>query len=82
MSVIRDERYKHVFFPSLPSLLFDMVNDPTERTNLATDPAYAAIEREYLAKQLSLRILHADRRTSTTVLGRNGMTRYQGHRRS
>ena len=82
MSVIRDHRYKHVFFPSLPSLLFDIVNDPTERTNLATDPAYAAIEREYLAKQLTLRILHADRRTSTTVLGRNGMTRYQGARRS
>ena len=82
MSVIRDHRYKHVFFPSLPSLLFDMVNDPKERKNLATDPAYAALEREYLAKQLTLRILHADRRTSTTVLGRKGMTRYRGARRS
>ena len=59
-----------------------MVNDPGERHNLATDPAFAAIEREYLAKQLTLRILHADRRTSTTVLRRSGMVRYQGARRS
>jgi arylsulfatase A-like enzyme len=82
LSVIRDERYKHVFFPSLPSLLFDMVNDPGERHNLGSDPAFSAVEREYLAKQLTLRILHADRRTSTTVLGRDGMVRYQGYRRS
>ena len=82
LSVIRDERYKHVFFPSLPSLLFDMVNDPGERRNLGSDPAFSAVEREYLAKQLTLRILHADRRTSTTVLGRDGMVRYQGYRRS
>jgi hypothetical protein len=59
-----------------------MVNDPGERRNLAADPAFAAIEREYLAKQLTLRILHADRRTSTTVLGRDGMVRYQNYRRS
>ena len=71
-----------MFFPSLPPLLFDMLNDPGERHNLAADPTFAAIERDYLDRQLTLRILHADRRTSTTVLRRSGMVRYNGARRS
>lgn len=72
MSVIRDDQFKHVFFPALDPILIDLKNDPEELTNLAKDPKFSKIEREYIAEQLRLRILHADRRTSTTVLRSDG----------
>ena len=81
MSVIRDERFKHVFFPNLPSILIDLEEDPGELRNVAGEPRYAAIERDYLAEQLRLRILHADRRLSTTLLRPSGMTSLSGPRR-
>ncbi len=40
--MIRDPRYKLVFFPEGPVVqLFDMVDDPLEQRNLADDPAHA-----------------------------------------
>lgn len=81
MSVIRDDHFKHVFFPALEPLLFGLKNDPDEMVNLARDPGYARIEREYLAEQLRLRILHADRRTVTTLVTAQGVLRRRDVRR-
>ena len=61
MTVYRDAAYKHVHFPGLPPLLFDMANDPYELTNLAADPINARIERDYLNRQLCKRLRHDDR---------------------
>lgn len=61
MTVYRDAAFKHVHFPGLPPLLFDMANDPEERVNLAADPANMPIERDYLNRQLSKRLRHDDR---------------------
>jgi len=44
---IRGERWKYVEFPTLPPLLFDMMNDPGEGTDLAGDPSCSAIIGEY-----------------------------------
>ena len=42
-AVIRGERWKYVQFGSdtLPPILFDMLADPGESTNLAADPKYS-----------------------------------------
>lgn len=60
---VRGERWKYVEFPTLPPLLFDMVNDPGEGTDLAGDPSFSDIISEYsdrlqdLAEQLPRRDL-------------------------
>ena len=61
MTVYRDAAFKHVHFPGLPPLLFDMANDPRERIDLSADPANAPIERDYLNRQLRKRLRHDDR---------------------
>ena len=81
MSVIRDKNFKHVFFPAPDSILIDVRNDPDDMNNLGKEPKYASIEREYLAEQLRLRILHADRRMSTTVINSAGLVKRIDERR-
>ena len=39
--MIRTREWKYVEFPEFPPVLFDMVNDPDETTNLANSKAYA-----------------------------------------
>lgn len=39
--MIRQGPYKFIYSPDDPALLFDLVADPHERVNLATDPAHA-----------------------------------------
>ncbi|MEO1248699.1 MAG: sulfatase-like hydrolase/transferase [Pseudomonadota bacterium] len=68
MSVYRDERYKHVAMPGLPSLLFDMQADPHEFRNLAAEGDCADIERAYMDRQLRHRIRHVDRVLAPTHL--------------
>ena len=81
MSVIRDKNFKHVFFPAQDPILIDVRNDPDELNNLGNEPKYAGVEREYLAEQLRLRILHADRRMSTTVINSAGLVKRIDERR-
>ena len=57
-TIIRGERYKYVHFVALPSLLFDLQEDPDEFNNLADDPAYRHIVVEYAEKLLSWRVEH------------------------
>jgi arylsulfatase A-like enzyme len=37
--MVRDERYKYIYYQGFPSELFDMIDDPDETTNLINDPA-------------------------------------------
>jgi arylsulfatase A-like enzyme len=60
-SVIRDRQYKYVHFAALPPILYDIVRDPEEKNNLATDAAYAGIVAEYAQKMLSWRMTYAER---------------------
>ncbi|SMD10360.1 MULTISPECIES: sulfatase-like hydrolase/transferase [Primorskyibacter] len=61
MTVIRDKRFKHAFFPGSDPVLIDLESDQHELRNIASDPEYAAVERRYLARQMRNRIRHSDR---------------------
>ena len=41
--MLRDTRHKYVRFVDCPPQLFDMLADPDETTDLATDPASAPV---------------------------------------
>lgn len=41
--MIRDERYKYVYYIGYPPQLFDLQNDPNELRDLASDPSYADV---------------------------------------
>jgi arylsulfatase A-like enzyme len=61
LSVLQDDEYKYVHFTALPPLLFDLKRDPHQFRNVADDPAYVGVARDYARKALSWRMLHADR---------------------
>lgn len=61
LNVVRDHRFKLVHFTGLPPLLFDLVQDPGETTNLAGDPSWQPVLLELTQRLLSLRMRHADR---------------------
>ena len=73
MTVLRDERFKYVHFPSLPPLLFDRKADPNETKNLAADPAYLGVGAEYASRLLSHRMRHADRTLTHLQVGPGGV---------
>ncbi len=60
LNVIRGDRYKYVHFAGLPPLLFDLLEDPHEMRNRATDPAYLPIVLDYAQRMLSWRMRHDD----------------------
>ena len=61
LCVVQDARYKYVHFAALPPLFFDLTADPQQLHDLAADPAYAALVRDYAQRALSWRLIHADR---------------------
>ena len=61
LCVLQDQHYKYVHFAALPPLFFDLTRDPHCFENLAEDPAYAALVRDYAQKALSKRMRHAER---------------------
>jgi arylsulfatase A-like enzyme len=73
--VIQDAKWKYVHFTTLPPLLFDLERDPGQFTNLAEDPAHAAIAKEYAQKALSWRMFHADRTLTHYRASPNGLER-------
>ena len=81
MTVIRGERYKYVHFTALPSLFFDLEEDPAELRNLADDPSYQGLILEYAQKMLSWRMTHEDRVLTNTVLTAAGPVERDGPRR-
>ena len=80
-SLIRDKRYKYVHFTGLPSLFFDLENDPLEFHNLAGDPAHHRLVLEYAQKMLSWRMNHDERTLANTRLGPQGMVEHRPPRR-
>lgn len=64
LDVIRDDRFKYVHFGALEPALFDLERDPDQFTNVAADPAYAAVRADYAGRLLSWRMRH-DERTLT-----------------
>ena len=73
LSVIRTNKWKYVHFPSMPSLLFNMEEDPYEVNNLSELPKYQSIKNELLSKLLSHRMLHQERQLSNTMLSSKGV---------
>jgi len=73
LAVIRDERYKYVHFAALPALFFDLVRDPDELSDRASDPAYRPLVLEFAQKLLSWRMRHEERTLSHLHLGPGGI---------
>ncbi len=72
LSVLRDRRYKYVHFGALPPLFFDLERDPDEFEDLAGNPDYRDRVLEYAQKMLSLKMNHAERGLTETMLGEGG----------
>ena len=75
VNVIRGEHYKYVHFTTLPSLFFDLRDDPGEFCNRATDPDYQGLVLEYMGKMLSWRMEHDDPGLTDMHLTENGVVR-------
>ena len=72
LAVVRDERFKYVHCAGLPPLLFDLVKDPAELSNVAEDGAYTATRLAYAEKLLSMRAEHLDQTLAYTELTERG----------
>ena len=81
--MIRNNEWKYVHFPSFPSLLYNLKNDPYENDNLALDTKYDSIKAEMIGKLLAHRMLHAERQMANTKLTSTGPQTSHGppHRR-
>ena len=53
-------------------MLYNLINDPYEKVNLATDPKYDNIKAEMLSKLLSHRIRHSERQMTNMKLTPEG----------
>ena len=71
--MIRTKKWKYVHFPSLPPLLFDILDDPYETNNLANKKNYLEIQNNLLSNLLSHRMIHQERQLSNSMLSKNGM---------
>lgn len=60
LAAVRDRFGKYVHFPGLPPLFFDLVEDPSERTDRARDPAVQHRINEYRGRLLDWRMTNAD----------------------
>jgi arylsulfatase A-like enzyme len=61
LCVVQDTDWKYVHFTALPPLLFDLERDPHQFRNLAEEPAYAGVVKDYAQTALSRRMRHAER---------------------
>ena len=69
-AILREERWKFVHFNGgVPPMLFDLVADPDETTNLAGDSAHAGEVSHLMAKMLDRRMARADRRLTGYAIG-------------
>lgn len=78
--VIRDHRYKYVYFAAQPALLFDMQKDPGELNNLANNPEYTTIVLKYNQQLLTHKMLNQDRVLVNQLLTKHGVCSYEGAR--
>ena len=75
---IRNDKWKYVHFPNLPSLLFDLDNDPMEMNNLAEDKNFIDIKMKLLSDLMSHRLRHQDRQLSSLQISKDGVARVHG----
>jgi arylsulfatase A-like enzyme len=80
LNVIRDRRFKYVHFTGLPPLLYDLVRDPGELTDVAAELACLPVVAEYAQKLLSHRMLHAERTLANAALTPTGVKYHRGAR--
>jgi len=74
LAILREERLKYVHMNGgLPSLLFDMIDDPFETRNLTSDPAYAPDLLRLARRMLDHRMTHAHHRLSRLKLTDRGV---------
>jgi len=74
LSVVRTERWKYVHFGGgLPPVLFDLVEDPDETVNLASDPARAPARLELAERLLAWRAEHLDQSLALLELTDEGV---------
>ena len=74
LAILREERWKYVHVNGgLPPLLFDMIDDPEEKRNLAEDPAFAPELLRLARRMLDHRMTHADHRLSRLKLTERGV---------
>ena len=73
LSVIRNNKWKYVHFPSLPCLLFDLDKDPQEINDLSNLREFQDIKNELVSKLLSHRMIHQERQLSNTKLSSSGV---------
>ena len=73
LSVIRNNKWKYVHFPSLPCLLFDLEKDPEEINDLSDLREFQDIKHELVSKLLSHRMIHQERQLSNTKLSSSGV---------
>ena len=60
LAILRGERWKYVHFAALPPLLFDLLNDPWEMSDLSKDPAHRDTILLMAQKMLSWRLKHQE----------------------
>ncbi|WP_260854812.1 sulfatase/phosphatase domain-containing protein [Mesorhizobium amorphae] len=72
-AVIRDDRFKYVHFAALPPLLFDLVEDPDETTNLAEWPDMTPTVLHYAQRMLDWRLTHAERTLTNMMITQAGV---------
>ncbi len=75
LAVLRTETHKYVHFGGgvLPPLLFDLKNDPGERTNLAGNPKHAVLRAEMAEQMLAWRAEHLDQSLALSELTETGV---------
>ncbi|MBT3242558.1 MAG: sulfatase-like hydrolase/transferase [Bacteroidetes bacterium] len=68
--MVRTEKYKLIVYPKIQELLlFDMVNDPLEMSDLSDDPAYAEILTEMKEKLTDQQLIMNDPLDLSEILG-------------
>jgi hypothetical protein len=71
VNIARGERYKYVHFAGLPSLFFDLEDDPDEFIDRSNDADYQRRVLECTRKMLTWRMENADAALTDIRLGDN-----------
>ncbi len=75
MAILQDENYKLVYFNgNVPPLLFDIIADPDETANIASDPQNSEILTTMIRKMLDHRMSYAHHALSRMQLTPSGLS--------
>ena len=71
--MLRREDYKYVHFTGLEPVLFDLVTDPQETTNVAGSSEYQSVQLDCAQELLSWRAQHLDQTLALKALTKDGV---------